>query len=921
MVVVNAILGFREEMKAKKALDELTNSMESTVACLRDGASRPLGVTKLVPGDVIHMRGGTMTPADVEWLDGDVLSVDTAALTGEPIPRKYPSEAYGRLILAGSTVKSGEAYCVVRATGVNTEIGKGQADIASDRASASVSVFEQKVMVVVNIIIFVAVLDAIAIVLVQGLARDGFAAGNRKQTLLIALSILIAAVPVALPLVLQVTMAIGAYRMATRHNAIVTRMSALQDIASMDVLCSDKTGTLTTAKMSINLDLIWPAAEKGFELLGASSGQASHILRAKQQILLAMAFLASNPDKKDDAVDGCVLRAVSKMDAERDGAVSWITDGYKQLHLKGFDPETKRTVARVQGGHDDAQKQKQLIVAKGLVTKVMDTADGGVDSGELQWTCAELDEVPNFKEFVKKQDEQLAARGYKTLAVAVGYEGGPMHFLGLLPMIDPPRSDTAKTVRRIREGGVEVKMITGDHLNIAIETARLVGMPTNILPGEMVRDTSYARDELVRSAGGFAQVLPRDKRECVLVLQKSYSLVVGMTGDGVNDAPALSAAQCGIAVDDATDAAKGAAAMILTTEGLSAVFGAIVESRKIFNRLFSYISYRLASTVQILLYLSILLYFFECPLNPLYVILLALFNDITMIPVAEDRQTASAAPQHTNITSLIGYSMMLGVMQSMVSVTYYLCMDKGLVQGLEQRFPTDQHAQNAIWLQVSIAAELLIFVARAPGLFFLSRPSVQLFVSTMLGNAISTALALYAFDKPLDWEEVGIIWAWDIAALFVVDAAKMLYKYTFEHQVAGIIDEAKLAAEDRQEEQQEPTGEQDIDTFASRQSRLSVPLTGTAVMHGGSSTLRSGSVASFAEFMATGKAPYRSFHSSSAILPPHHAGVNEETLRSSLHPRTPAVLASLTRRDMARSWHAGTSPSIGPTGRPRLSSS
>eukprot|EP00438_Fugacium_kawagutii_P003143 Skav207118 [mRNA] locus=scaffold156:242495:247259:- [translate_table: standard] len=211
MVLVNAALGFREEMKAKNALAELTNQMESSIPCLRDGKSESLPVSKLVPGDVIHLRGGALTPADVEWLEagwGDILSIDTAALTGEPLPRKYPSEEpldsqedsqrtlYGKLILSGTTVKSGEAYCVVR-------------------------------------------------------------------TLLTALSILIAAVPIALPLVLQVTMAIGAYRMATDHHAIVTRMSALQDIASMDVLCSDKTGTLTTAKMSINLEKIWTAKKEG----------------------------------------------------------------------------------------------------------------------------------------------------------------------------------------------------------------------------------------------------------------------------------------------------------------------------------------------------------------------------------------------------------------------------------------------------------------------------------------------------------------------------------------------------------------------------------------------------------------------------------------------------------------------------------
>lgn len=875
MLFVNAGIGFHEELKAKRALDQLTNSMESQVTCLRDGTPKVMGVTQLVPGDVIHLRGGSMSPADVEWLEGDILSVDTAALTGEPIPRNYPSDEYGRSILSGCTIKEGEAYCIVRATGINTEIGKGQADIAADRSSASVSVFEKNVMVVVNIIIFIAVLDTICLIIVQGLARDGFTQKERKNTMLGALSILIASVPIALPLVMQVTMAIGAHRMATKHNAIVTRMSALQDIASMDVLCSDKTGTLTTAKMSINLDLLWAAADTGFSVLGMEKPT----LEKKQQMLMAMAYLASNPDKKDDAIDGCVLRGFEKMDRERSNVLTPIVGGYTQTQLKGFNPEVKRTVARV---NDKKHGSRTLVVAKGLVTKVLDTSAGGADSGELQWRCVEMDEIAAFEETVKRQDAQLASAGYKTIAVAAGLEGGPMHFLGLLPMIDPPRSDTAKTVRRIQEAGVEVKMITGDHLNIAIETARLVGMPTNILPGEMTREQGHTRDELVRNAGGFAQVLPRDKRECVLVLQRAYKFVVGMTGDGVNDAPALSAAQCGIAVDDATDAAKGAAAMILTTEGLSAVFSAIVESRKIFNRLSSYISYRLASTIQILLYLSVLIYVFDCQLNPLYVVLLALFNDITMIPVAEDRQTASAAPQHANIPNLIGFSVMLGVMQSIVSIAYYLCMHDLVVD--VPKYPTSAHAQVAIWLQVSVAAELLIFAARSPGLFFFSRPSVQLIASTMLGNMISTVLAIYVFDSPLNWTEVGIIWAWDIVALFIVDSAKLVYKYTFEHNVSGIIDEASLAEEDAREALEMPAGH----------GTASTPLTNTVTRHGGSSLERSAvhrsSLRSFTDFVSTGRAPYVKPAEANVRATATSATQSRGAHSHSLHPRTPAIV-------------------------------
>lgn len=888
MLLVNAFLGLTEELKAKKALEELTSSMESTVTVLRDTIPKVMNVTQLVPGDVIHLRGGSLTPADVTWLEGDQLSIDTAALTGEPLPRKYPCEEYGADILSGTTVKSGEAYCIVRKTGVNTEIGAGQADIMEDRQSASVSVFEQKIMVVVNVLISIAVVDAVVIVLVQGLARDGFE-NNQKKTLLTALSILIAAIPIALPLVLQVTMAIGAHRMATRHHAIVTRMSALQDIASMDVLCSDKTGTLTTANMSINLDKIWPAAPGGFQKLasgGSWGSSAEQGTKQQQQNLLLMAVMSSNADKKDDAIDGAVLRGFDKMSAEWGPEVAASKNKFHQLHLTGFNPEVKRTVAVLKRVEDG----RRFVVAKGLVSKVLDTSSGGEDSGQLQWKCTECSD-PTFADRVIKKDTELSAAGYKTLAVAGGYEGEgeEMHFLGLVPMIDPPRFDTGITISRLLSAGVEVKMITGDHLNIAKETARLVGMPTNILPGELTRNASYTRDEMIREAGGFAQVLPKDKRECVLALQRSYDLVVGMTGDGVNDAPALSAAQCGIAVDDATDAAKSAAAMILTTEGLSAVFGAVVESRKIFARLFSYVSYRLATTIQILVYLSVLVYFFNCALDPLYVILLALLNDVTLIPIAEDRQTASAEPEHAGITQLLGFSAALGIMQSVASLVFYLTLDHGFIKGIrphdEAGYPSGVHAQNAIWLQVSIAAEFLIFSARAPGLFFFSRPSTELVVSTMIGNIIATVLSIYAFAQPLDWEEVGRIWVYDIVVLFLVDIGKMLYKLIFCHNAAGIIDEREIAEENEKIKKPDDEGQSitDFDQHKSRQ-RESIRMLEQTVENRKSTRKSRASIV----FLATGKQSAEA-QSRSKSMRDQRTSMKGNRARDSLRRMTPGA--------------------------------
>jgi H+-transporting ATPase len=263
--------------------------MEQKISVLREGIATTMLTRFLVPGDVILLVAGCAVPADVEWLDGDHLSIETAALTGEPLPRRYPSEKYGTLILCGCTVGAGEAYCIVRKTGVHTEIGGSQADILKDKATTKVSIFEMKVLFAVKIIIILSIFDIIIIFLVQGLAREQFI-DDINGLLLTCLSIIIAAVPVALPLVLQVTMALGAGDMARRFNAVVTSLPALQDISSMSVLCSDKTGTLTTANISIQRDAVWICTgftDRDLALFGA---------------------LSSNRDKKEDPIDRSVIR-------------------------------------------------------------------------------------------------------------------------------------------------------------------------------------------------------------------------------------------------------------------------------------------------------------------------------------------------------------------------------------------------------------------------------------------------------------------------------------------------------------------------------------------------------------------------------------------------------------------------------------
>eukprot|EP01034_Spumella_vulgaris_P021274 gene21274-27297_t len=804
IVLCNGYLGFAEELKAKESLDELTSKMEQKIAVLRDGKAEHILTRLLVPGDVVLMVGGCAVPADVEWLEGDVLSIDTAALTGEPLPRNYPSEEYGNLILCSTTVRAGEAYCVVRKTGINTEVGGANAEIMQDKTESKISVFEERVLFAVKIIILISIVDVLIIFLVQGIARDQFKK-DVSTLILTCLSIIIAAVPVALPLVLQVTMALGAGKMARDFNAVVTSLPALQDISSMSILCSDKTGTLTTANITIHADSVW--CNEGFE----------------KEILAFYGALSSNRDKKEDPIDRSVINHFDR--TATDELKAQISE-YTRVRSVGFNPIYKRVIWEY-----THPVHGTVTVAKGLPTKVIDTADGGEDDAADQW------QVENCKTLMKEVvgvDLTFSKAGYKTLGISVKINDGPFKFVGILPMLDPPRHDTAKTIKNLVNAGIRVKMITGDHLNIAKETARLIGMGTNILKGEETRNASAVRDEMIWDADGFAQVLPRDKREVVLVLKNTFKKVVGMTGDGVNDAPALSAAQCGIAVDDATDAAKNAAAIILTSPGLSAIYSAVIESRRIFRKLKSYVVYRFAATMQIVIVLTLLIYISDCPINSLYIILLALFNDLTMLPIAYDRQNASATPENPNVTEILMLSFVLGAMETMFSLLWaYASYKTSIFKSDFDIFECSTSAQSGVWIQMSVAAELLIFSARAPSYIWTSiAPSPALFCSVIIGSLIISILAgAVGFFGHVHASDIAIIWCYDIICLVVIDCVKVMYFNLMNHSSSVLVDAVEDEVEVKKVEPAAPEGPKDIE-MGGRDRALS----GESVLSDGSSS-------------------------------------------------------------------------------------
>mmetsp|Transcript_17619 Transcript_17619/g.26304 ORF Transcript_17619/g.26304 Transcript_17619/m.26304 type:complete len:952 (-) Transcript_17619:127-2982(-) len=767
MLVINACLGFHEEYKAKKSLDELSHQLESEVAVRRNGETLQLNVKELVPGDVVLLVGGTIVPADTQWIKGDTVSVDTAPLTGEPIPRKYPGE-HGDVILSGTTVVAGECYGRVMRTGEHTEIGNAQKEIMADKTVSVVSVFQKKIMLVVQILVSVSFALVIAVLLVQGLYYNGFKI-NVSQTILDALVILIASIPIALPLVLQVNMALGASHLATTYNAVVTSLPALQDIASMSMLCSDKTGTLTTANMSIITDQIF--ASDGFT--------------AEEVILYG--FLCSNADKKDDPIDRAIVSAFNDTGNSK--------DGYVQTEIIGFNPSVKRVVAFVKSG------DKTLTIAKGLPAKILDTEAGAPDDHELQWKVDKINDHAFIKS-VEATDTDLSSSGYKTIAIAV-CEGNARElgdaavwkFAGLLPMLDPPREDTPATIESLHHANISVKMITGDHANVGKETSRLIGLGTNVLPGEEMRNApSETKNDIIWNADGFAAVLPSDKREIVLVLRNHFGLVTGMTGDGVNDAAALSAAQVGIAVAGATDAAKNAADLILTEEGLSPIYGAVLESRRIFARIKAYVVYRVAASIILVLTLSIVIFVTSCAVDSLMIIILALLNDVSMIPVAYDNAKATTKPQLPVAKTLVLQSLFYGLVQAGLSLMFIFSM----ANNRDERFAIDLNGPNNegctgeargfIWFHLVMVTELMIFSVRAPRFVLLSPPpSMYLAGSVLLTLILGGLIAGFLQTWTVPGGDIGWIILFNIASFLVVDLMKLQFRKMIGEEPGDVI--------------------------------------------------------------------------------------------------------------------------------------
>ena len=719
LLVMNALVGFWEEYQANTTIAALKSHLALQARVKRDGAWVTIPTRELVPGDLIHLLIGAIIPADAKLLAGDSVEVDQSALTGESLP---VTRKTGENVYSGAIMKRGEIDALVYATGQETYFG-ATAHLVEE--AHTTSHFQRAVLKIGNYLIVLALSLVILILLVALLRGD-----NLLTTLQFALVLTVAAVPVAMPTVLSVTMAVGARKLAHKQ-AVVSRLAAIEELAGIDILCSDKTGTLTQNKLVL--------------------GTPSCVTATQPDQVIFAAALASRRESQDP-IDMAILGGLEK------GQQEDISQHYQVTHFQPFDPVHKRTEATVKG-----PDEKPFRVTKGA-PQVIQALSANPDKSQ-----------PHVEQAV----QDFAQRGFRTLGVARTDEQEQWQVLGVLPLFDPLRDDSKETVNTAKQMGVQVKMVTGDQMAIAKEVAGQLGLGTHILDAAVFSQApSDQKDQLaetIEHADGFAQVFPEHKYAIVESLQKRGH-IVGMTGDGVNDAPALKKADAGIAVSGATDAARAAASVVLLVPGLSVIIDAIKEGRKTFQRMNSYAIYRITETIRILFFmtLSILVFNFY-PVTAIMIVLLAVLNDGAILSIAYDRVHYSNKPETWEMRRVLGIATPLGVLG--VLETF------GLLYLATNVFHLNHNViQSLIYLKLSVSGHLTIFVTRTRGPFWAIRPASVLLGAVLCTQLVATLITVYGiFMSPLGWSFALLVWGYALFWFLVEDGVKLGAYRIFDH--------------------------------------------------------------------------------------------------------------------------------------------
>ncbi|TPX46825.1 H+-exporting ATPase [Synchytrium endobioticum] len=615
LLLLNACVGFLQEYQASNIVAQLKSQLAAKASVKRDGRMIEIDAKSVVPGDIVHVEEGSIVPADGRVVsEHEFIQVDQSSLTGESLAVE---KQHGDDVFSSSLIKRGQALIIVTGTGDNTYVGK------SAKLSASTNTRGHFTEVLNNLGIMLLILVILSVFIAF---IGGFFYGKDVVTILTyALVIMIIGVPVGLPAVVTTTLAVGAAYLA-RKKAIVQKLSAIESLAGVTVLCSDKTGTLTKNKLS----LTEPYTVEGVET---------------QDLILCCALASSRKIKGLDPIDKCVLLALLDYSDVKERMKE-----YTVLEFRPFDPVRKRVGAVVEG-----RDGKKLTCIKGAPQTILELV--------VQRNPALPQDVS-----IKYEEEvaEFARRGFRSLGAAWQKEGSDWQILGILPIYDPPRIDTATTIQDAKGLGLQVKMLTGDAVAISKELARQLNLGSNIydtkrlVGGDGGKLTGSELGDFVVAADGFAQVFPEHKYQVVDILQRR-GLLVAMTGDGVNDAPSLKKADCGIAVSGASDAARSAADIVFLAPGLGTIIDAVKTSRQIFHRMLAYVQYRIALSLHLEIFLVTSILIVQTYINPELIVFLAIFADVATLAIAYDNAPFSMDPVEWNLPKIWMMALILGV--------------------------------------------------------------------------------------------------------------------------------------------------------------------------------------------------------------------------------------------------------------------
>jgi len=680
LLTINAVIGFTHSRHSQRVLEFLKKRLAIKAKVLRDGLWVVKDAKEIVPGDIILVGLGDLVPADAKIVSGEIY-VDQSALTGESLPVNLRSSD---IVYSSSIVTRGEAKCVVVNTGTNTYFGRTAelVKVAKPRSHQ-----EEIIMAVTKYMLYFG-LSALILTLVYTLLLNiGF-----MSILTFAVIFLMSAIPVALPAVLTIVQAVGAMELA-KEGVLVTRLDSIEDAASVDVVCLDKTGTITQNKLSVAEVIPF----SGYE---------------KEEVVL-IAALASEEESKD-IIDLAVISYARSLQVN--------LASYKRISFTPFDPSIKRSEAVVEW---EGARFKAVKGAPQTIVSLCKKADAA-----LQEANAILDE--------------LSRKGYRTLAVAKSGNNdfSNIHIVGFLALADPVRPDSKAMIEEIKRLGIKPMMLTGDNINIAREIARQVSIGDRIVPVAELKALSEAdKAKVVETYDGFAEVYPEDKYEIVKLLQ-SNGHMVGMTGDGVNDAPALKQAEMGIAVSNSTDVAKASASVVLTEEGVKVIVSAVKISRQIYQRMLTWVVNKVTKTIQFIGLLTIgFSWLHDILLSLLGMTLLIFANDFATMSLATDNVTHTSNPNRWNVRNIMLSSLVVG---SLMVVGGILAIAVGKIYfNLE-----GGKLQTFSMLTLVFYSQFRVLIVRERRHFWSSKPGRELIISVIATLIGFTLLGIYGIIIP-----------------------------------------------------------------------------------------------------------------------------------------------------------------------------